>query len=455
MKSFYSSFAILFTSFLFISCEKFLDVEPKELTSDQITITDENSARTAVRGLYNQLGSNGYYGYTFQTLGFFSGDNIQYVGSQTVNQQLTNHDVKSDLGAVSTAWTAIYKTINRANNVLSKVPGIALTSTFTETAKNQLLGEAHFVRALAYFDLARTWGGVQIVLEPTASATGRDNVKRSTLAETYAQVLADLTKAESLLPETVNRIRATKSTVWALRARYHLYQQQWAEAETYATKIISDKANYQLHSPWSSFFANNAQATSESVLELFYTTTVTNNQASQWQPSTKGGVGWIKPTNALVALLNDPEIGGARNALIQRVLINGVENWFGNLYYRTNGTDPAFLIRVAELYLIRAEARAQLNNVSGAIEDVTAIRESAGITQPVADNISKTDLLLVIENENRLEFALENHRWYDLVRTNRAATVLGIADPNKLLLPVPFSETIVDKQLEQNPGYGQ
>src|SRR3982750_2628411 len=106
MKSNIAFASLIALTLSFVSCEKFLDVEPKELTSDDITIIDENSAKTAVRGLYNQLGSNGYYGYTFQTLGFFSGDNIQYVGSQTVNQQLTNHDVKADLGAVSTAWAA-------------------------------------------------------------------------------------------------------------------------------------------------------------------------------------------------------------------------------------------------------------------------------------------------------------------------------------------------------------
>jgi len=455
MKSSIAITLIISASLVLTSCEKFLDVTPKELTSDEITITDENSAKTAVRGLYNQLGSNGYYGYTFQTLGFFSGDNIQYVGSQTVNQQLTNHDVKADLGAVSTAWAAIYNTINRANNILSKVPAIAVTSTFTDAIKNQLLGEAHFVRALSYFDLARTWGGVQIVLEPTVSPTDRTGVKRSSVAETYAQVLDDLTKAEALLPETVNRIRATKKTVWALRARYHLYQQQWQEAETYATKIISDNVNYKLHSPWSSFFANNAQATPESVFELYYSTTSTNNEASQWQPSTKGGVGWIKPSGSIVTLLNDPNTGGTRNSLLQRVVISGVENWFGNLYYRTNGTDPAYLIRVAELYLLRAEARTQLNKTPEAIQDLVAIRQSAGVTQPIAAGISKEELLLVIENENRLEFALENHRWYDLVRTKRAGPVLGIADPNKLLLPLPFGEVIVDPNLEQNPGYGQ
>jgi hypothetical protein len=447
--------AIILVTIFLSSCEKFLDVAPQEFTSDEITITDENSAKTAVRGMYNQLQSNGYYGYTFQTLGFFSGDNILYAGSQTVNQQLTNHDVKADLGAVSTAWSAIYNTINRANNILNKIPGVATTATFTEAVKNQLLGEAYFIRALAYFDLARTWGGVQIVLEPTSSPTGRTSEKRSTLAQTYQQVLNDLVSAEGLLPETTNRIRATKKTVWALRARYHLYQREWADAEAYATKIISDNANYQLRNPYSSFFSNNAQATPESVFELYYNTTVTNNQASQWQPSTRGGVGWIRPGAAIIALLNDPLTGGNRNTLLQRVLINGVENWFGNLYYRTNGTDPAFLIRVAELYLIRAEARAQLSDITGAIADLNTIRQTAGISTSVDATISRDNLLLLIENENRLEFAFENHRWYDLLRTGRAAEVLAITNPEKFLLPIPYSEVLVDPALEQNPGYGQ
>jgi starch-binding outer membrane protein, SusD/RagB family len=452
------SYKILFAAailFVFTSCKKFLDVEPREQTSDDATIIDENSAKTAVRGLYNSLQSNNYYGYTFQTLGFFSADNIQYVGSQTVNRQLTNHDVKSDLAALSTAWTAIYNTINRANNVLGKVPALETTATFTDAVKSQLLGEAYFVRALSYFDLARTWGGVQIVLEPTSSVTGLKSVSRSSLAETYAQVLSDLNAAEPLLPQTTNRIRATRKTVWALRARLHLYLQQWSDAESYATKIIEDAANYSLRSPYNSFFANNALATSESVFELYYTPTVTNNQASQWLPTTKGGVGWIKPTDEIVTLLNDPAIGGDRKSLVEKVVINGVQNWFGTLYYRANGTDPAYLIRVAELYLIRAEARAQQDNLPGAIADLTAVRSSANATGAIANDIDKPTLLLEIEKENRVEFAFENHRWYDLVRTGRAQEVLQISDPNKLLLPIPFKEILVDgENLQQNPGYG-
>ncbi|MBN9380988.1 MAG: RagB/SusD family nutrient uptake outer membrane protein [Chitinophagaceae bacterium] len=441
---------LIFPALLLLACNKFLDVKPKTSTSDDQTITDASSANTAVRGIYNALESNDYYGYTFQTLGFFSGDNIQYVGSQTVNQQLTNHAVLSDLAALNTSWLAIYNTINRANNVLAKLPAIPSGAGFADSVKNQLLGEAYFLRALAYFDLARTWGGVQLILKPTSSASDKPSVKRSSLADTYAQVLNDLKAAEPLLPLTTNRIRATRKTVWALLARYYLYQKDWVNAETYATKLITDN-NYTLLKPYNSFFANNAANTKESVFELYYNTTVTNNQASQWQPTSNGGVGWIKPTDAAVSLLNDPTIGGGRNTLVQKVVSSGVTNWYGNLYYRTVGTDPAYLIRIAELYLIRAEARAQKEDFIGSNDDLNAIRSRAGIDS--ANIQDKNALLLTIENENRVEFALENHRWYDLVRTNRAGTVLGITDERKFLLPIPYAQVAVDLNLAQNPGY--
>lgn len=445
----FASFTVL--SLLLVSCGKFLDVEPKKSTSDEITIVDENSAKTAVRGIYNQLQSDGYYGYSFQTLGFFSGDNIRYTGSQTVNNQLTNHDVKSDLAVLATSWTAIYNTINRANNVIAKVPQLSTTATFTQAIKNQLIGEAYFIRALAYFDLTRTWGGVQLILNPTTSPNDRPATPRNTVAESYAQVLKDLNAAEDLLPETTNRIRATKKTVWALKARFYLYQNNWPQAESYAGKIIADKASYTLVKPYNSFYANNAAATTESVLELYYNINVTNTQAYQWQPSSKGGVGWIRPTDKLAELLNNPALGGDRKALVEKQVINGTDNWFGNLYYRTNGTDPAFLIRLAELYLIRAEARAQQENLGGARDDLNEVRKRSNVG--ILTGGTKAEVLLAVEDENRLEFALENHRWYDLIRTNRAKDVLAITDANKLLLPIPYSQLLIDPNLIQNPGY--
>ncbi|MDB5116795.1 MAG: starch-binding protein [Mucilaginibacter sp.] len=433
---------------MLLSCNKSLDVSPKDQTSDDLTIVDGNSAQTAVRGIYYELESNDYYGYTFQTLGFFSGDNIQYVGSQTVNQQLTNHAVSSDLAALNTSWSAIYNTINRANNVLAKVPSLATTATFTDALKNQLLGEAYFLRALGYFDLARTWGGVQLILTPTVSAADQTKLKRSSQADTYAQVLKDLTQAETLLPNTTNRIRATRKTAYALHARLALYQNDWANAELYATKIITDNS-YVLIAPYNAFFANNATATQESIFELYYNTNVTNSEASQWQPTTNGGVGWVIPSSSIVTLLTNPLTGGNRNTLIQTVVSSGVTKYYGNLYYRAPGTDPAFLIRLAEVYLIRAEARAQQSNLIGAnsaASDLNAVRARAGLAVTTAT--TQSDLLLAIENENRVEFAFEDHRWYDLVRTGRAGAVLGITDNSKLLLPIPYAQTLIDPNLK-------
>lgn len=439
---------------LLTGCNSFLEVEPRSSVSDEVTIVDGNSAATAVRGIYAALRSNDYYGYSFQLLGFFSADNIVYRGSQTVHQTLTNHTVKSDLAVLATAWNQIYATINRANHVISKVPGLALTTTFTETYRNQLVGEAYFIRALAYFDLARTWGGVQLVLQPTASASSLPKVPRSSLADTYAQVLQDLQKAEQLLPDETNRIRATKKTARALLARFYLYQKNWSEAVKYASYIIDDNSNYSLVTPYRSFYANNTSNTKESVFELVYDINNTSGQASQWLAGANGGTAWIRPSQDIYDLLVNPAIGGDRSALVSRTSSSTDPNiLIGNLYYRTDRTDPVFLIRTAELYLIRAEARAQLNgegDLTAALADLNAVRRRANI-EPL-EGLGKVALLQAIEQENRVEFALENHRWYDLLRTGRAQEVLGIASANRLLLPIPFAQVSIDPDLHQNPG---
>ncbi|MBA4850570.1 RagB/SusD family nutrient uptake outer membrane protein [Emticicia sp. BO119] len=429
------------------SCNKFLDVSPKNSVSDATTIVDKSSAETAVRGMYNSLASGSYYGTSFQSIGYLSGDNIARTGPSTDPSQFIDHNVTADNGTINSVWNAIYNTINRANHVIAKVPAVD-DIRLTQELKNQLLGEAYFVRALAYFDLARTWGGVQIVLEPTQSVQDKIGVKRSTLAQTYAQVLKDLETAEPLLPPTLNRVRATKNTVWALRARYHLYQKEWAQAESYADKIINMTNNYKLISPYNSFWANNVVATQESIFELSYSAATPNSHRGSWQPPEKGGTRvWI-PNNAFITLVSDSTIGGSRNTLIARTT-GGL--WYGNMYYRSPATDPTFILRIAELILIRAEARIQQDKIEEALSDLNIVRKRAGLTNKTG--LSKDETLLAIENERRVEFAYEPHRWFDLIRTGRATTVLSITNPNKLLMPIPISQINADKATEQNPGY--
>jgi tetratricopeptide (TPR) repeat protein len=431
-----------------VSCKKFLEVQPKDSVSDTETIFDKPSAETAVRGIYRALSADNYYGVNFTSIGYLSGDNVQWTGSQSIVQQFIDHNVKADNATVSNVWLAIYTTINRANYVIAKLPDVNDVN-LTPALKNQLLGEAYFIRALAYFDLARTWGGVQIVTTPTVSATDKNNIPRSTVEQTYAQVLSDLNAAEPLLPAPTaqNPIRANKETVWALKARYYLYQKDWANAEAFATQVLNDRTNYTLAKPYNSWFANNAVGTKESVLELSYSATYTNGHRGQWQPPANSGTRQWAPSNALLALLNDPLTGGTRSTLAAKTTAG---LWYGNLYYRSPATDPAYVIRIAELYLIRAEARAQQNKLDDAKADLNTIRDRAGLAVTTAT--SQGDILLAIENENRLEFALEGHRWFDLVRTGRAS-VVGVTDTKKYLLPIPIDQLNVDPALTQNPGY--
>jgi starch-binding outer membrane protein, SusD/RagB family len=446
MKSIYTYISALAVVATLNACGDFLEVEPKAAIPDSNPVFDKVSAEEAVRGTYSSI----YYGgTTFEPIGYLSGDNIVWTGSQSQVQEFINHDVKAENSTISGAWSAIYVTINRANNVIARVPEVT-DPLLTEALKKQYIGEAHFLRALAYFDLVRTWGGVPIVTKPTLSSTDNVGIKRSSVEETYAQVLRDLETAEPLLDDKVDRFRATRKTVWALRARYHLYRQQWEQAESFASKLVDDATNYKLLTPYNSFFSPaDKRGTQESVFEIFYNgTTELNSHRGQWQPQTNGGTRQWAPNDVLVGLLNDAAIGGNRSTLVAK---DNQNRWYGNLYYRNPGSDPAYVIRIAELYLIRAEARAQLENLEGAADDLDAVRTRAGLTGTTAT--TKEDILLAIENERRVEFALEPHRWYDLVRTGRADEVLSVTDSRKLILPIPASQRLIDTALDQNPSY--
>jgi len=449
----YTSYKNIFVALFLLtlgSCKKFLTVQPVDDVSDNVTVVDATSSETAVRGAYRTMAEN-YYGGLFETFGYLGGDDIVWTGSQSVIQQFISHSIASNNGNLESVWTGIYKTINVANQVIAKVP-LVVDPTFAAGQQRQLTGEGYFIRALCYFDLARCWGGVPITLTPTTTATQKNAIGRSTLAQTWAQVLSDLNAADSLmsLPTAQNPVRANKETAWALKARYYLYQKDWVDAEAYATKVLGDVTYYQLLTPFSSWFQPaSAVATKESVFELSYNPTYLNSSRTNWQPPATGGTRQWAPGDSIVALLNNPSIGGGRSALVAKT---STGLWYGNLFYRSPATDPSYIIRIAEVYLIRAEARAQQDELSGALNDLNAVRTRAGVANSTA--AAQTDILLAIENENRLEFALEPHRWFDLVRTGRAQAVLGITDPNNLLFPIPVSEvTLSNGVLTQNPGY--
>jgi len=439
--------ALLAIVLLTSSCEAFLDVQPKESISDQATIVDKISAETALNGVYSALGSGGYYGTIFQSIGYLSGDNVQWTGSQSQVQEFINHRVSPENSTIAGAWVAIYNTINRANNVIAKVPQVT-DPALTASIKNSIVGEALAVRGLAYFDLARTFGGVPIILAPTISPSDNRGIVRATQQQTFEQALADFNAAEQLLPETTDRYRITRNTVWALKSRYHLYQKEYRLAEELATKLISNP-DFGLLSSYGAFFQNDVRGTRESVFEIYYNgTTEVNNHRNQWQPQSNGGTRQWAPNTQISSLLTTPSTGGNRNALIK---VDAQDRIYGDLYYRQPGSDPSYIFRIAEAYLIRAEARARQGNLTGGCEDLNAIRTRSGLS-PI-ESASQESLLLSIEEERRLEFAFEADRWFDLVRSERAAEVLGITESFRFLMPIPVDQLMADESLVQNPGY--
>jgi tetratricopeptide (TPR) repeat protein len=430
--------------FLSSSCKKFLEERPNNALPTETSITDASTARAAIIGAYDRLQS--YYAANYPTLGTITTDNVVFNGTLSEYLQLDQNAIPTDNVITVAAYQGIYRTINSANSVIAYVPAV-IDPILTTAEKDEILGEAYFIRALSYFDLARGWGGVQIQLEPTIDLGSLKGIKRSTLEQTYDQVLADLQKAEQLLPEdATTRNRAQKSTVFALRARLHLYRKQWADAESYATQVINNP-KFVLVKPYNAFFTAPFQ-TSESVLELAFSANDRNTFWNLWYPSSAGGQFTLKPSDGLVNKLNNPAIGGTRKSLIA-----GTGATVYGVLYNTSGTstDPAYLIRIAELYLIRAEARAQLNKLTEAAADLNAIRSRAEVAPTSAS--SQAALIQAIEDENAVEFAFEAHRWFDLTRTARAGTVLGLSNKNYWLFPLPFSDVQSDPDLTQNPGY--
>jgi len=435
--------------FSFTACRKtFLEAESSQNISDDAAIVDSASALTATLGIYDALQDGNYYGGDgLAAAAILSGGDGLWVGTLNYYNDFTTHTYRADNTLVYRIWYTIFRVVNRANHVIAKVPALD-NKLISDTRKNAYSGEAYFLRALAFFDLARTWGNVPLVLTPASGPDDVKGIKQSNQAAVYAQVEQDLLKAETLLPDGINRNRVTKSTVYAFLARLYLYAKQYDKAETYASKIIGN-GNYSLID-WNTFIAN--KATTESIFELQYTTADPSSHYGSW--SSVNYRNQFCPTAALYSLLQDPAVGGDRKVLVKDISTSQITNYFTQqLYWRTNGDNPTYVFRLAEQYLIRAEARASkaTPDLTGALADLNAVRKRANVV--LSDAGTGEALITAILAERRVEFALEPQRWYDLVRTKTASGKLGLTDTTKYIYPIPYNDLAADPDLVQNPLY--
>ena len=321
-----------------------------------------------------------------------------------------------------------------------------------------MVAEAKFLRAFFYFYLVNHFGDVPLVLNTDYKTN--TSLPRSAVSDVYASVITDLKEAQTDISSdypSAERTRANHAAVTTLLSRVYLYVGQWANAETEATKVIND-TRYDLMDDLNSVFLKNSN---EAIWQLQTVNTSTTG-VNTWEGFS------VVPTPTGTPLYRFyPDFVDAFELDDKRKesWVKPFTNSSGTYYYpykykiRTNADvlEYSMVLRFAELYLIRAEARANQDNLEGAIDDLNEIRSRAGLPD-LLDTLTKDEVLLAIEKERKLELFTEwGHRWLDLKRTGRALTVLSVTKPEitetDLLYPIPLAAMNTNPNLVQNPGY--
>ncbi|MEO8294421.1 MAG: RagB/SusD family nutrient uptake outer membrane protein [Gemmatimonadota bacterium] len=425
-------------------CNSLLDTTPKDQLPEDRAITSAGGARAALAGAYNALQSGSYYGGDFYLFGDLSSDNAVDVGTFNSYADAAGNQLTADNTTIGDIWASIYSAIHRANVLIAKVPGVP---DLDPVERDQILGEAYFLRALHYHNLVKTFGGVPLRLQPAATVEEASQIARATTAEVYVQILSDLQQSETLITNTSPATQATIGAVKALEARVYLYQSDWANAKAAADAVIG--MGYTLAANYSDLFDPEGQDTPEDIFKVTFTAQQ-YQYMYYWISCSVGGGCELAPTQSLIDAY-DP----ADERLAWSISGDTEPDAWGTKYPTTAGAEDIHAIRFAEVLLIKAEAEAQLNNLQVAVDNYNLLRVRAGVLQDVlgVDVTTQQDVLDAIDHERRLELAFEGDRWFDLVRTGRVATVLPGVPAFQYLYPIPQSELDVAPNLAQNPGY--
>lgn len=454
-------------SFLFFSCgEEFLDLQPNEALPIADAIQSLNDLESAVVGMYDGLQNSNHYGRYFVLVPDVMADDVKQNASANRAKEYSEYAAFSDHFITQNMWARIYNTILRANIVINSTLEVGATAQET---KDNFLGEAYAVRALCHFDLVRLYGqhygftagndheGVPIVLEFDEAA----EPERSTVAQVYERVLADLSSAASLIGSNFDSGRFNKLSVKALQARVNLYMGNWATAEGLASEVINDNAvvltdNAAYVETW------NAGTSPDVVFEVKVTAADNNGSDALGRMYIQDGYGDYLPAADVVDLIPDGDVRGELYA-DDAANLGGIYGTIRvNKFPSSVGQDNTPVIRLSEMYLLRAEARFMQGKETDAQADVTAIRQRA---LPTAEAVTATGAALMdeIELEKRIELAYEGHRLWDLMRWKKGIVrtdctappnACNVAYPNdNFVLPIPQNERDANPNMSQNPGF--
>lgn len=478
-KQYIRLFIFLYFMLTNYSCSKFLDVglPPNGITDEHVFSSDE-TAISAMVGVYKIMHaasafSGGNAGLSYQ-LGLYA-DELRGYSSVADFMELYKNGMTEGNQNAYKRWSEIYNTIYNLNAVINSV---SVSNVITDEVKKRLDGEARMFRAFCYFYLLNLFGDVPLVLDTDFRQNKHAARKRE--LEVYAHIIDELKISQQELDDnyldkdgrtSADRIRPNRGAATALLSRIYLYQQQYANAEAMANLLINDKQHYEL----------------VPLRDVF----LRGSKCMIWQLEPSGKCTWDGDVFILSAPPSPSSLYGGNTTLTTQ-LVNSFEPgdmrrsaWIGTLntesdtYYYPNkyknnarvqlASEYLCVLRLAEVYLIRAEARIAQGNIENGIRDLNALRKRARalptllVPDPLPDlplKMSKEQALLAVEQERRHELFTEmGHRFLDLKRTNRADAVLGMTkgalwQPTDKLWPLPLMELNLNPDLKpQNPGY--
>lgn len=452
-------FYILIVTLLFSSCRKFVDTgePPTQLTSAKV-FNSNATATSAMLAIYAQMEVPGFM-FELSVYTGMSADEMNDHQLAPERIELNTNDVVPANILTTAFWTRMYGSIYKANAVIE---GLEKSQNVSDAFKAQLTGEALFLRAFFHFYLLRLYGDIPLAI--TTNYLDNANSTRRSEGEIFMQIEKDLEKAIELLAETyvnptnvttIERTRPNRYAAKALLSRVSFYQGKWSVAEQLATEVINATALYSLHPDLTKVFLKNS---SEALWQIQPVLPGLNSY---------GGAFYQFPSFPFLVALTPGfatsfESGDQRQSQWMKTVVGGGTNYYHPFKNRvgqvsTSVTEYTMVLRLAELYLIRAETRARQGNFTSANADINVIRSRAGL--PVVSPSTEPDILSEIEKQRRFElFAEAGDRWLDLRRSGRVSQVIGAAKPsswtaNDQLYPIPQTEINRNNLLTQNPGY--
>lgn len=462
------------TSLLLITCmvscsSDFLDIEPEQNVSAEQAITDVNTLQTAINGVYSKLQSSDYYGRSMYVIPELMADNLALSTRNTGRYLDYDGFVVSEEDTFADGlWNTLYEVIVNASKAIEGGEKLEIVSGEQQEQINQLVGEAYALRALAHFDLVRLFAqpynytpdadhpGIPVI---NRSEDNEISPARNTVKEVYEQVNTDLATALEKITADKKNGRFTSYAVKALAARSYLYQEDYTNAIKYSTEVI-DNGGFSLAGNENYLDLWAEEFNSESIFEIVNTVADnagTNGLGHYFDP---GGY-----ADALVTtdLFNLYDSNDARLGAIKKGSKTGAEENALFVYKFPRGTsrdDNVRILRLAEQFLIRAEAYAKTGKDAEARADLLKVMERAtpGASAAGESGDALVDRILL---ERRKELAFEGHRLFDLnrnkkdVRIIQSENIIEAPYPNdKFILPIPLNELNANPDIApQNPGY--